>query len=273
MRQIAVALIALLVAHQATAQQPQLREFDVVSVKPSPGVARQGPDMGRVGVVRQPGRWRALHVTVVQLIDLAYPEYANGFVVDGPGWVRDSRFTIEATMSTATPTAIDLQRMIGRMLEQRFGLVTRAEKRPLDVYALKVAREDGRLGPNLVPSAPECISARGQGQPPPAHCERFREPAQDRDNSITVHVSPVSRIVQMLTSVGRADRPIIDQTGLTGRYDIQLQYRGGFGPGAAGDDGVPLYTALEEQLGLKLERRRDVLPVLVIDAASLPQPN
>ena len=272
MREIAVALVALLAAHQATAQQPQVPEFDVVSVKPSPGIASDGPDRGRTGVNRQGGRWRALHVTVVQLIELAYPEYANRRVVDGPAWVRDSRFTIEATISNPTASASDIQGMIGRLLEQRFGLVTRPERRPMDAYALKLAREDGRPGPNLVPSARECVSAREQREVPPARCERFRD-ADTALSSFTVHLAPISRVVQMLAAVG-ADRPIIDETGLTGRYDMQMQFRGGFAPNVGADlDGASLLTALEEQLGLTLERRREVLNVLVIDVASLPQPN
>ena len=272
MRQLVVALVALFVAHETVAQQAQPPQFDVVSVKPSPGIASDGPDRGRAGVVRQGGRWRALHVTVVQLIELAYPEYANRRVVDGPAWVRDARFTIDATLSNPTASAMDIQRMIGRLLDQRFALVTRAERRPMDAYALKLAREDGRLGPNLVPSARECVSAREQREIPSARCERFQDPGTAL-SSFTVHVAPISRIVQMLTAVG-ADRPIIDETGLTERYDMQLQFRGTFAPNVGADlDGAPLLTALEEQLGLKLERRREVLNVLVIDAASLPQPN
>jgi uncharacterized protein (TIGR03435 family) len=205
------------------------------------------------------------------LIETAYPEYANRRVVDGPAWARDSRFTIEATVS-ASPTAADVERMIRRLLEERFSLRVHAEKRMLDVYALRVAREDGRLGPNLVPSARECVSAREQREVPPARCERFQDPGTTL-SSLTAHVSPISRIVQMLTAVG-ADRPVVDHTGLTGRYDIQLLFRGGFAPNVGADlDDAPLLTALEEQLGLKLERRREVLNVLVIDAASLPQPD
>ena len=269
MRHIPVLLMALLVTQHAVAQPPALPAFDVVSVKPSEG--------GSVaGIIRTPGRWRATDVTLIRLIESAYPDYAYGLIVDGPAWARNSRFTVDAATST-TATAADLQKMLARMLSDRFGLRTHVEKRSLDVYALKLAREDGRLGPNLVASAPECTAANQPRQALPASCERFRAPAftaETRDSSLTSNADSISRIVRSLFLFGGSDRPIIDQTGLTGRYDMHLQYRGSFAPVTEADaDGVTLFNALEEQLGLKLEGRRELLSVLVIDDARMPTPN
>jgi uncharacterized protein (TIGR03435 family) len=269
-RHLTFVLIAVALAQEPATQQSQ-PQFEVVSVKPADGSSKIAN-----GIIRnQPGRWRAVDVTLVRLIESAYPEYANvGLITGGPAWARDKRFTIDATFSgNASPS--DVLAMLGRLLAERFGLRTHTEQRTLDVYALKLAREDGRLGPNLVRTAPECVEAMQQRRVPrPSACERFQAPSTLAESSLTFSGAPVTRILEALKMAGGADRPLLDRTGLTGPYDIYLHFNVGFGPVAGSNtDGLSMFAALQDQLGLKLERARESLNVLVIDGASIPEPN
>lgn len=87
---------------------------------------------------------------------------------------------------------------------------------------------------------------------------------------------PISDFVRLLAAMGM-DRPVFDRTGLTGYFDVQLEYD--YGPFTAGfvrprsSEGVSIFTALQEQAGLKLEATREVVDVLVIDSAEMPTPN
>lgn len=88
---------------------------------------------------------------------------------------------------------------------------------------------------------------------------------------------PISDFVRLLAGLG-IDRPVLDRTGLTGHFDLQLQYdyapfSGAFARPPSSMDGVSIFTALQEQAGLKLEATREVVDVLVIDFAEMPMPN
>jgi uncharacterized protein (TIGR03435 family) len=161
------------------------------------------------------------------------------------------------------------------------------------VYHLVKARPDGKLGPDLKPAVVDCGAARGRGGPPAgapggpgpvpgpaagaAGCMMMIGPGR-----ITVGGQPLSTLVNSLaTQVGR---PVFDKTGLTGSFDFVLSYmveagRGGpAGPPPPGAPPLPppdpdapsLFTALQEQLGLKLESERGPVDVIVIDSVAQP---
>jgi uncharacterized protein (TIGR03435 family) len=249
--------------------------FEVASVRPSPP---NPPTVRELGALRlSPGRWRALRLTLVHLIGLAYPERRfAGRVIGGPAWVRKDIFDIEARMDPAISHA-DVGPLVARLLADRFALRTHTEQQAVDVYVLKMARDDGRLGPQLKRSDPACVEAKAARQLPP-EC-RGGPPASGGMNL------PTNQMADFLTvlALNGIDRPVLDRTGLAGHFDVRLAYQCGpftgpfgiaaFGSRPCGTDGVSFFTALQEQLGLKLEPAREVLDVLVIDSVEPPTPD
>jgi uncharacterized protein (TIGR03435 family) len=237
--------------------------FDVASVKPA------GPPVpfGRPS----PGLWRAGRSNLVQLIGRAYPQYAfDSLVVGGPAWVREARFEIDARMDPTT-TPVQLTQMIATLLADRFALRTHTERRAVDVYILKMSRDDGRLGTRLKRSDPACADARTALLPLPPRCRATAA------SGLEYRAMQVSDFLRALSALG-IDRPVLDRSGLTGHFDLQLEYdyapfSGAFAKPQSSIEGVSFFTALQEQAGLKLEATREVVEVLVIDAAEMPTPN
>jgi uncharacterized protein (TIGR03435 family) len=261
-----VAVLSAQVPEQSTAA------FEVASVKPSPTEPPRGITIGRL----PPGRWRAGRLTLVQLIGAAYPEYRfEGRVVGGPAWVRKDLFDIEARMDP-TITLAEVGPLVGRLLGDRFALRTHVEQRPVDVYLLKMARDDGRLGPQLKRSNSLCVEAKTARQVPPRECQGLLS-----GSGMNLPTSQIAEFVQLLAFYGM-DRPVLDRTGLTGHFDFQLRYQcapfsgpfaGRAGIRPCGTDGLSFFTALQEQAGLKLEPAREVVDVLVIDSVERPTPD
>ena len=238
-------------------------EFEVASVKPAGPLVPSGS--------LPPGLWRARSRHLVQLIGAAYPQYFfEGLVVGGPAWTRNARFDIDARMDPAT-TPAQLAQMISKLLAERFALRTHTEQRPVNVYVLKKSRADGQLGTQLKRSDPSCAEARTARQPLPPQCQATGT------SGFQSRAMQISDFVRVLIGMG-IDRPVFDRTGLTGHFDLQLQYdygpsSGAFASRPSSIDGVSIFTALQEQAGLKLEAAREVVDVLVIDSAEMPTPN
>ena len=239
---------------------------------------------GRLVVVNQPLR---------QLITLAYglqPQQLAG----GPSWLDTDRFDItaqaEGNVSPSPPGGPPgpAQQMLQRLLEERFGLVVHTESRELPVYALTVVRRDGQLGPNIKPADRDCLALMTQapgGVPVQAPrlpdgrpgCGVLRNNATGK--VLAGGTTMTMLAVTMLT--GPAGRIVVDQTGLTGAYDFDLEFAMDAAPGAAPapdaatpvSDRPSLFTALEEQLGLKLQPTRAPITVTVIDRVTPPTEN
>jgi uncharacterized protein (TIGR03435 family) len=161
--------------------------------------------------------------------------------------------------------------MISKLLADRFALRTHTERRPVDVYVLKMSRDDGPLGTQLTRSDPSCVEARTARQPLPPQC---RETAT---SGMEYRVMQIGDFLSLLSFMG-IDRPVLDRTGLTGHFDLQLRYdyapfSGAFRSPPSSIDGLSLFTALQDQAGLKLEAAREVVEVLVIDSVELPTPD
>jgi uncharacterized protein (TIGR03435 family) len=253
------------------AQQPEPRvpglEFEVASVKP----AGTPPSPGRL----PPGQWRAYALTLAGLIGRAYPQFtAPQLVLGGPAWVRETPYDIEARMEPAT-TPAQVEQMIAKLLADRFELRFHKEQRPIDVYILSMSRPDGRLGPQLKRADPACVEARIANAPLPAQCQLI--PGSTEPKGLQFRTLQISNLTRSLSFLG-LDRPILDQTGLEGYFDLQLAYDyapspiAGAGSGSI-PEGVSLFTALREQAGLKLEAVRQMMDVIVIDSAKVPAPN
>ena len=175
--------------------------------------------------------------------------------------------------------------MLRALLYERFKLRVHTEQRELPVYHLVTARRDWKLGPQLRPSAVDCEAVRSTRAPGPRPADDGSEPtcrpsfdANVREGTMTVKVegeSMTSLARTLLSSETR--RTVLDKTGLAGTFDIQLTFIPEPLPGLprmpASENGVSLFTAIQEQLGLKLEAERGLVEVLVIDGAERPTEN
>ena len=201
-------------------------------------------------------------------------------IVGGPAWLDSDRWDILAKApDNAPPAAARL--MIQRLLEERFKLVARIETRELPIYALVPAQGDGRLGPrlrrrNLDCDALEAARGRGNGQSPVAGATQ-PPPCGAGGGSPGVLFGrgwTMERLARGLS--GEAGRAVEDRTGLSGWFDFDLEFTPTFGsPDASAlpSERPSLFTALQEQLGLKLEPRRGPVEVFVIESAERPTEN
>jgi uncharacterized protein (TIGR03435 family) len=180
--------------------------------------------------------------------------------------------------------------MMQRLLAERFGLAVHVESRELSVYALTLARRDGQLGPRIRPAATDCLALMTQapgGVPVQAPRLPDGRPAcgMQRDGTGKVLAGGTTMtILAMSLLTAPAGRLVVDRTGLAGAYDFELEFALDPAPGAASApaaagaatgvaDRPGLFTALEEQLGLKLQPARAPIDVTVIDRVTQPTDN
>ena len=226
------------------------------------------------------------------LVRSAFPDFRlPGQIVGGPAWINTDRFDINAK-AEGNPPADGLNAMLRQLLADRFALKVHTEQREVDVYTLVLARADGRLGPGLRKPAVDCQAREdarkrdaaagvppSQSVPPGPPKPGERPECGMMSSSMNgvlrlatggTPISAIGTIVQ--TTVGR---PVLDRTGLTGRFDIDLQFAG-TGPlvnADTPDAPASVFTAVQEQLGLKLEPRKERMEVLVIDSVERPTEN
>jgi uncharacterized protein (TIGR03435 family) len=242
------------------------------------------------------GRLTMINMPVRQLIVRAYGVQPYQ-VLGGPSWITSDRFDITAKApGDASPQQMNA--MLEALLADRFKLKVRKETRQSDVYRLVTARADGKLGEALKPAAVNCDMARGRAGGPMPGTGAGPEPARGAAPG-----GPMMGPCQFLIAPGRfqvagqsmaafanslgmqVGRPVLDETGLQGAYDFTLTFMpdpGGRGmpaglppPGAPElppiDPNAPaLPTALQEQLGLRLESGKGPVEMIVIDSIDQP---
>jgi uncharacterized protein (TIGR03435 family) len=265
------------------------QSFEVASVKPN----KSGD--GRVMLGIQPGgRFTATNVPLRGLIRQAYA-LQDFQIVGAPDWINNERFDIvakaEGEVARGLPGTVGpMQVMIQNLLAERFKLVAHQENREMPIYALVMARSDGRLGSQLKPSTIDCAAmARGrQGQQPPgpppmpAPGQRMQCGLRIGPGTMSMGGFPVGEFARTLSQF--VQRVVVDRTGLTGAYDLDLTWtpdqrpQGPPPPGAPplppiDPDGPSIFTAVQEQLGLKLDAQRGPVEVLVIDSVDRPTPD
>ncbi|MGH9238369.1 MAG: TIGR03435 family protein [Vicinamibacterales bacterium] len=275
MRELLIVTVVALAVGPALAQET-LPAFQVVSVKANrsnaDGQSQRMLPGGRAVIVNTPLR---------RLILMAYELFPQQ-LVGGPAWLDSDHFDIVAQANENLGPSVPggrpgrAQQMLQRLLAERFGLAVHPEARELPVYELTVARADGRLGPRISPATVDCLSlmtAYGRGEapmPPPSQCG-----ASGRTGRVSMRGGIMPMFVRSL--VGMTDRIVLDRTGLTGSFDFDLEFTPDSGAApettAPGTTGASLFTALEEQLGLKLRPAREPVPVLVIDRVAHPTEN
>jgi uncharacterized protein (TIGR03435 family) len=249
---------------------PAQSAFEVVSVKPN--VSVDPPSDPRMS----PGRFSWSNATLRQLIQVAH-EVRPYQLIALPDWADSARFDVTATASfPASPQ--QMHTMLQGVLADRFDLRVHHDKREIPAYALGLARRDGRLGPDIHPAKLDCesIGAKpldsGTAQADYAGCApqlgltRLKAPG--------FHMSGLASALMRIL-----DRPVIDKTGLAGAFDIELVWTPdptmlpNGAPVQNATSGASIFTALEEQLGLRLVSDRGAVDVLVVDRINRPKPD
>lgn len=268
--------IGLWNAPPARAQAAGNRTFSVAAIKPS------GPNYGN-GMGRSPsGDFTAVSQTLQNLVSFAYlGEIVDlGRVSGGPSWVRSARFDIQAKADEAVPASA-LGGMLQALLAERFKLKVHEEIRQLPVNALVLADRSGKLGPNIRPVSREeaayCDSLETHSDEAPERGkDGFNRCSTSGRGGIRLRGSPLSALGLFLGEL--LGRPMIDRTGLQGRYDadllVELNWDHLVEGGPADDiDNGAVFEALKDQLGLKVESTRGPVRTIVIDSAEQPGEN
>jgi uncharacterized protein (TIGR03435 family) len=252
-RIVACAISLLLLPFAVLAQSA----FEVASVKPN--------TTGKFGrrIDYTADSLLAVNVTVSELIQSAYG-IRDDRLLAGPGWVRTTRFDVNA--KAAQPQSREqLRLMAQRLLEKRFGVVLKRERREQQVYALRLARADGRTGPDLYRAPDECVRAPAD-RPIPQSSTGAAPTTHGRCATIPNLATLMSRILGV---------EVVDQTGLSGRWDWVLAFTALAADASPGQTNLPtVFFAIEEQLGLKLVRNaRGSVEYVIIAAAHAPTEN
>jgi uncharacterized protein (TIGR03435 family) len=252
----AIMLLALVPAHawsQTPASAPE-PAFEVASIKKS----QSQEAMGTIGP-RPGGRVLGINIPPRALIFWSYN--IRPYQIAGPDWIGMDRFDVEAK-ATGDATVDRLRAMMQTLLADRFHMAVHRETRETDGFALVRVRSD-RLGPNLVPGTADCLASF-------ASSSRCGENRYSQGNLTSVGM-PLSFLAMSIS--GALAAPVLDQTQLAGTFDVALQWSPGSPEMAPSGDLPSMFTAVQEQLGLKLERTRVPVEVLVIDHIEHPTEN
>jgi uncharacterized protein (TIGR03435 family) len=282
--------------NQGSAADAPKYEYEVASIKPTKQGNLNGPM--RMGLMYTQSGLNATGIDLRTLIQSAYGVQRYQ-VIGGPDWLDSDRYEIDAKMDDSVAAAVQKlsqddrklarQQMLQALLADRLKLTTHKETKELPVYELVVAKNGSKLKeaePGEMPSdAPKGPDGRPAG---PGTMQMSFGPS---GMSVTGHAAPIANLVSTLSA--NLGRPVVDKTGLAGNYDFTLQWMPdqmqmkmdaaaagpGMGPGPAGpsassDSGAPtLRTALQEQLGLKLEAGKGPVEIIVIDHVERPSDN
>jgi bla regulator protein blaR1 len=231
--------------------------FAVSVVKPS------GPDSVRSIKFSPGGRFTARNATVRLLIKIAY-DLTDDQLTGGPAWIGVKRFDVDATPDAPDGDVIDQvrdrQRLQG-LLADRFQLDLRSEMRMMSTYALVVAKSGPKLKKSQAPDAPTQFHANaGEVLLTSATLDQFANAVSDW-----------------------VRQPVLNQTGLDGKYDLRLEWTPdqpmatasptGAPPDQTADSGPTIFTALQQQLGLSLQSRKNQALCKVVDRVQLPSEN
>jgi uncharacterized protein (TIGR03435 family) len=298
-RSLAAVFAALLCVGRA--QQPGPRPtFEVATVKPSiVDFNHCGGADGPAG----PGRLVLKCATLENLIQQAYAVFANAlslnpqtFPISGaPAWLDSDHYDITAKADGNPPVEMMLGPMLQTLLEDRFKLKLHHETREVPVYALTVVKSGLKLKPLEKPDCDpvdiaKILAPPAPGQPPPNFCGAAKLGRKGGLLTLNIHTMSLKEFSQYISRgpLGpQLDRPVIDKTGVDGIFDFHLEFvpdqntpgfllqlRRPAGPAPSDDPAGPsIFTALPEQLGLKLEPTKGPGEFLVIDHVERPSDN
>jgi uncharacterized protein (TIGR03435 family) len=223
--------------------QPAKHEFEAVSIKPN--------DLGgnTSNSNSTAGRFDGT-MTIKSIIELGFG-IKRFQIAGGPGWIDEINYTIAATTGDATRmTNPVLEQYLQSLLTDRFHLVYHRETKEFPVYALLTAKNGPKLAPHTSP--------HGQG-------------TSSQGNNGIYHMTGTDLTMANFSDflAGHLDRPVIDRTGVQGVYDIKMDWSSG-----QVDPTLPsLFSALQEQLGLRLESTKGPVEILVVDSVDKPSEN
>jgi bla regulator protein blaR1 len=260
-------ILATLVAAPVFAQSKDTttiaRKFEVASIKPS------DPSAGHnVQVQMAPGgRFVAKNLSIKMLIQQAY-DVRDFQITGGPGWIGSERYDIVAKAEGDEEVRREqIKLMLQALLADRFKMTLHRDTKELPVYALVVGKSGSKL------KAAEPLAEGERTGPGPGKGSMMRMGRGE----LTAQRAPMTILANMLAQ--QLGRPVLDRTGLKGEYDLNLQWtpdqgQGPGGPADTGGDhqttatdssGPSLFTAVQEQLGLKLESQKGPVEILIID--------
>jgi uncharacterized protein (TIGR03435 family) len=246
--------------------------FDAVSIRPNTSASLNSGIQAPTG-----GRLRAVNVTLQMLVMRAYKMKAFE-VFGGPGWVNTDRFDISAISAETSLDEPRFKLMLQTMLADRFHLQVHRETKQMSVYALVLSK-----GGRKLPDAVATCFPRDQGPPPPKMipCGSF---LFDGTHLIGRGVSMPDLLTVLSDMLGRL---VVDKTAYSGSFDVTLEFspegiarfsRGGFetpalDPNSDNQSKPTIFSALQQQLGLRLESQKGPVEILVIDHAERPSPD
>jgi uncharacterized protein (TIGR03435 family) len=283
MRFVAIVLILGVAPSTAFTQAPagviSGRTFEVASVKPN-----HAGD-ARLSFGGPPGRYEIVNAPLRTIVRVAH-QVQDYQIVEAPGWIATERFDILAT----TPAVMPAERaeMLRNLLADRFNLRAHIERREMPIFEMVVTRSDGRLGPSARATDVNCAeraAGRSGGGPPPAppagvRLDRPLCGLMLRPGVLMAGAMAMGEFARELAP--QVNRFVLDRTGITGFFDFDVQFTPeqmtppppGVPPLPPVDpNGPALFTALQEQLGIRLNATRGPIEVLVIDAISRPTPD
>jgi uncharacterized protein (TIGR03435 family) len=277
--------------------------FEVASIKPS-NPNPTGPLAGTPMMLPALGRLTAQNVTLRMLVMAAYQKQPFQ-IVGGPDWQNSAKFDINATAGDPKLSTDAMLARLQTLLADRFKLKLHTETREVPIYALVLARDDGRLGPKMKPSTAECPGWKEQQQkqleaiakgglaglqasmPKPGEsvpCAMVPLPPQPGIIGIRGTGQSLDLVTLLLTQF--TGRPVVNKTGLTGLFDVDIEIGLQALMELYAQIGVPvpplpanmpesrsIMTMIQEDWGLKLDSQRGPGEVLVIDSAEMPTPD
>ena len=263
-RKIAALILAISASGifaQSPVPRPKFDAFEIATVKLAAPDAKPGRYITMQGVNRFVEKDYTLKLLIAAAYDLN-PRTISG----GPSWIESDHYDIAAlTPGDVRPTHNEQMSMLRSLLAERFTLAFHREAKVFSIYELQVAKN----GPRLKETAPHSDVPPTVG-PGVVYPQRIVLPA--RNATMGEFASLLQRAI--------LDRPVVDKTVLSARYDFDLEWApdetqfGGDVPAASTDaPAVPLFTAIQEQLGLKLVATRGPVDALVVDKAERPSAN
>ncbi len=251
--------------------------FEVSTVKPS------NPDKPGGMLIVSQHDFQTEGQTLKSLIKFAYGLNFGGeqLISGGPSWIGSAKFDIFAKEDEETSAAlqklpneqrnVQLQSMVRALLAERFKLKVHTEKKELPVYAMTMAKGGSKMTVSVPPAA-------GAAPPPPGQgWSGIKRTGPGQMEGRNLDLQLLGNVLGMQPEIG--GRMVIDKTGLTGKYSFLLKWTpdagmGGGDAGAPADASAPsLFTALQEELGLKLEATKAPVDTIVIDSVEMPTEN
>jgi uncharacterized protein (TIGR03435 family) len=272
---LALLLVSIATTVRSGAQTSPPLSFEVATVKPLDAKNPHPPSVNISG-----DRFSATGMSLKELIKIAYDlNYgADQQVSGGPAWTGSARFDIEATEDPALGEKLQklssdergkqLREMLRGLLADRFKLQVHRESSELSVYELVTAKN----GSKLMPSVAQSSSTNADGSAKPRSWIRFAGKGLLEGND--ADAATLVTALSMQPEIG--GRLVVDKTGLTGKYDFTLKWTPDMGLGAdspSADAGPTLFTALQDELGLRLQPTKAPVDVIVIDHVDLPTAN